>query len=451
MTTDTHSTGCQLGAPSLGSPGASVDATLTVGGLTSTYRLTLPADYSHGTAWPLLLSFHGWGGDHTSSARYSTHGLSAGYVVAAPRGYDDGWGDGWPSWNGAGTTASPGSAGPTCTGSFDYCYPSCGSSCSDDCWWTTCEDSVAQVVGLLDTLEAALCLDTSKLFATGTSNGGVFLFELAADARTADRLAAFFPTIGLPHNGFNLQPRSPPAPLYGVWGSLDTTIPPLPNVDDPGHNGDPTATFDTAYSGWYYSSARNTTALWAVANGCDAEPASHTPAEVSSSTTCVRLGGCDGGAEVVECLHPGGHTIPSFAPALFWAAMQQHSLQAASPGTPPPLTPGPSSPPLPPPPSPPPPSSPGPSPSGPSPSGPPPPGPSTSSPSPSGPSLRLPEPAAPPSPLPTVMEGCDEGALCATSAECFGGSCVAQRRRRRRLLFASSPSEEGGRWACVCG
>ena len=73
-----------------------------------------------------------------------------------------------------------------------------------------------------------------------------------------------------------MQPRSPPAPLYGVWGSVDTTIPPLPNVDEPGHNGDPTATFDTAYSGWYYSSARNTTALWAAANGCAAsEPVPH--------------------------------------------------------------------------------------------------------------------------------------------------------------------------------
>ena len=67
---------------------------------------------------------------------------------------------------------------------------------------------------MLDGLEAALCLDTSKLFATGESNGGMFMFELATDVRTADRLAAFFPTIGLPHNGFNFQPRSTPAPLY---------------------------------------------------------------------------------------------------------------------------------------------------------------------------------------------------------------------------------------------
>lgn len=458
----TRSTGCQLGAPSLGSPGASVDATLTVGGLSSTYRLTLPTDYAHGSAWPLLFSFHGWGGDHTSSSLYSAHGVSAGYVVAAPSGYDDGQGTGWSSWNGAGTVASPGLAGPTCTGSFEYCYPSCGSSCSDNCWWTTCEDSVAQVVGLLDGLEAALCLDTSKIFATGASNGGVFLFELAADVRTAHRLAAFFPTIGLPHNGFNFSPRILPAPLYGIWGSLDTTIPPLPNLDDAGHNGDPSATFDTAFSGWYYSSARNTTALWAAANGCAADPTSHTPAEVGSRTTCVRWDGCDGGAEVVECLHPGGHRTPSFAPELFWAAMQQHSrLQAASPPVPPP----PQTPEL--------------SPSPPSPLSPEPlllPPPSPGLPAPAPPPSPQPQPAAPPmvassdvahgapsstmlyclSTLVATLYLCAPGAPCATSAECPDGSCVAQHRTRRQLLFASmvgtrGRADEEVRCVCACG
>jgi len=52
--------------------------------------------------------------------------------------------------------------------------------CADTCWWTTCEDSVAQVVALLDELGALLCLDTRRIHATGISNGGVFLYELAA-------------------------------------------------------------------------------------------------------------------------------------------------------------------------------------------------------------------------------------------------------------------------------
>lgn len=64
--------------------------------------------------------------------------------MAAPLGYSDNL---WPSWNGGGTTGSPGGIGPTCydpQGEFDYCYASCG-ACADTCWWTTCEDSVAQV------------------------------------------------------------------------------------------------------------------------------------------------------------------------------------------------------------------------------------------------------------------------------------------------------------------
>ena len=37
---------------------------------------------------------------------------------------------------------------------------------------------MAQVVALLDELEALLCLDTRRIHATGISNGGVFLYEL---------------------------------------------------------------------------------------------------------------------------------------------------------------------------------------------------------------------------------------------------------------------------------
>ena len=35
-------------------------------------------------------------------------------------------------------------------------------------------------MALLDELEALLCLDTRRIHATGISNGGVFLYELAA-------------------------------------------------------------------------------------------------------------------------------------------------------------------------------------------------------------------------------------------------------------------------------
>ena len=125
----------------------------------------MPTRYDGNVSWPLLVGFHGWGGsgNHSLDA-FHAHGKAAGYIVASPDGFAENVGLG--SWNGAGTTSSPGPEGPTChdpNRTFaEYCYTSCrrrGDSqrenvsvagCADSCWWTTCEDSVAQVVALLD-------------------------------------------------------------------------------------------------------------------------------------------------------------------------------------------------------------------------------------------------------------------------------------------------------------
>lgn len=86
------------------------------------------------------------------------------------------------SWNGAGSTKSPGSDGPTCNktpyGGVDVCYKDCG-SCSDECWWTTCKDSVEQTMDVLNYVLENFCIDTEMIWATGCSNGGIFLYELA--------------------------------------------------------------------------------------------------------------------------------------------------------------------------------------------------------------------------------------------------------------------------------
>jgi len=46
-----------------------------------------------------------------------------------------------------------------------------------------------QVSALLDEILATNCVDASRVFATGVSNGGMFLYELATDSRTASRFA----------------------------------------------------------------------------------------------------------------------------------------------------------------------------------------------------------------------------------------------------------------------
>lgn len=86
---------------------------------------------------------------------------------------------GWESWNGFGSTQSPGPKGKTCnTHSEDYCYHDCG-NCDDNCWWTTCKDSVAQTLDVLNHVLDNYCIDMSMIWGTGCSNGGMFLYELA--------------------------------------------------------------------------------------------------------------------------------------------------------------------------------------------------------------------------------------------------------------------------------
>ena len=168
---------------------------------------------------------------------------------------------GWASWNGSGSVASPGSRGATCqTNANDCCndYPECG-SCADNCYWTTCEDSVQYVSEVLDSLEEELCLDLDMIWASGCSNGGIFLYELARDSRMSDRLAGIVPLVGVPHNGFNFGP-SHFMHYLGMFGTSDTTVPAL----TPTNTNQPDVNVDTSSKpgGWYYQTARSTTDLW---------------------------------------------------------------------------------------------------------------------------------------------------------------------------------------------
>ena len=69
---------------------------------------------------------------------------------------------------------------------------------------------MALVVALLGRLDALLCVDRAHTYASGVGNGGAFVYELAADARTAARFAAYASIAGLPMRGFNRPPVRAP-------------------------------------------------------------------------------------------------------------------------------------------------------------------------------------------------------------------------------------------------
>merc|ERR1719160_2247822 len=146
-----------------------------------------------------------------------------GFISVTPQGMNDNpnYGRPWYSWNCVGTTQSPGPGGPTCTQKANYpsyCYTSC-KPCTDkpQCDWTTCHNCVTPtgtgtsdvhgfIPSLYDTLESQLCIDTTREYAAGESNGGMMTYQLGVSMSA--RLAAIAPQFGSFHQGFCQSPQN---------------------------------------------------------------------------------------------------------------------------------------------------------------------------------------------------------------------------------------------------
>lgn len=264
---------------------------------------------------PLILQHPGWGmtaRSEENGAGITGYAESKGFISVTPQGGNDNHHSGgpWYSWNAVGTTQSPGAAGATCTSEANfpsYCYHSC-KPCSDkpQCHWTTCLETVTStgtgkedvggfIPGLYNTLESQLCIDTTREYAAGESNGGMMTYQLGVDL--ADRLAAIVPQFGSFQKGFAMAP-SVGVPIMDIHGTSDTTVP--ANVSLSGDGYYYTTTHDI-FNGDAYSVG------WKKANSCTG-PASHykTKYDGIQSLWCVLEGECRGG-DVVRCSYNAGH------------------------------------------------------------------------------------------------------------------------------------------------
>src|SRR2546427_12133606 len=153
------------GSPSQGAAsGRDIDGTVQSGGFTRSYVIHLPPDSSRLTPTPIVIAFHGYPMTAAQMSRI-TH-LSAvadrhGFAVVFPRGYGQSW-------------AVPGGNTPAEQAGID---------------------DVAFVRTLLDVVARTYGLDTSRVVATGISNGGI-LTELLG-CSLSDRLVGIAPVAGL--------------------------------------------------------------------------------------------------------------------------------------------------------------------------------------------------------------------------------------------------------------
>ncbi|KAL1743677.1 Alpha/Beta hydrolase protein [Schizophyllum fasciatum] len=197
--------------------------TLNVAGTDRQYRVHLPEDYPAEGGHPVVLSFHGNGGTakHQETATELSHkdvringrGIIAVYPQAMNGVGRKGDGsDIKASWQGAPYAAAD-------------------------------PHDIEFTMQILDDLEANLCVDSSRIYASGKSNGGGFANLLACTPAATDRIAAFALSSPALYPGTRTAcAPSRPVPILIAHGTGDGTIPyggrrwgtpyEVPNIDD---------------------------------------------------------------------------------------------------------------------------------------------------------------------------------------------------------------------------
>lgn len=311
--------GCGAGAP------LSTTLTLRHGDVTRVFGLHLPAGYDARHPARLVLAFHSWGGDEREflgEPGVVAESSRRGYILVAPRGLGSGPpDDNKNSWTFRGSATGVIGEGndrtPVCDLSVtpDYRYRSCRrrGTAANACSWTQCQDDdVAFVAALVAHLEQTLCVDPRHVYAVGGFNGGMFIWELGEDARTAPLLRAIASIIGLPHRG-DLRPpgRSTRLPVLLITGNADTEVPPGA-WDDPRFTTSSDQRYTPASLGVervYYSGATAIIRRWAEAAGCPTA-GQERPFEVGyAQADCRSYCPADGPRwpPVLDCRAPMGH------------------------------------------------------------------------------------------------------------------------------------------------
>ncbi|HEX2669311.1 MAG TPA: hypothetical protein VHM25_00485 [Polyangiaceae bacterium] len=134
---------------------------------------------------------------------------------------------------------------------------------------------------ILAQLEADLCIDTSRIFATGFSFGGAMSIALACTRADVFRAVAFFSGADL--TGSCPATLTKPIAYYASQASQDSTGTPMP------------------------SSGKIKQAEFAAINGCMPEPSATTFPSAGKPHTCTDYKGCSAGHPTKYCVFDGPH------------------------------------------------------------------------------------------------------------------------------------------------
>lgn len=253
---------------------------LTVGTLKRSYLVHAPSQAAGGKRLPVVLNFHGGGGNAKNQKWYSRMDEAAdrdGYIAVYPNG-TGGIGGRLLTWN-AGTC--------------------CGRAAANRV------DDVGFVVALLDDLARRTPYDRARVYATGLSNGSMMAYRLAAEV--PERIAAVAGVAGA-----MTLPRFAPA--------LPVPVMHIHSVDDARalYNGGLGPAFPLTNTRVFHESVDSMLGKWLAHDGCPAQPRVTGPvsgkagmADAAHTATRYQYGPCRAGTEVVLWKLTGaGHVWP---------------------------------------------------------------------------------------------------------------------------------------------
>ncbi len=282
--------------------------TLRVGELDRRYRVYIPKKYDANKATPVVVVYHGGGGNPESMIRLTGMNAKAdeaSFIVVYPFG--------------TGKLANS-----LLTFNGGEC---CGYAMQNNV------DDVGFTRELLDDLAKVANIDADRVFATGLSNGGIMAHYVASEL--SDRIAAIAPV------GGPLMMEAPrkkrPVPVMHFHGTADAFAP-----------------FQGGYGKGFlgrskvtkFRSVDQTIQSWVKANECNTEPGIVALRDIAKdnmkSIRKTWSGGKDGSEVVLIEIEGGGHTWPGQKPIvsllgestmdisandLMWEFFQKHPRQ----------------------------------------------------------------------------------------------------------------------------
>ncbi|HEY3250468.1 MAG TPA: PHB depolymerase family esterase [Ignavibacteria bacterium] len=251
-----------------------IEGKMFVDGIERFYIIHLPVVKASIEPFPVVLALHGGGGNAKQMMRYSKFNNTADrefFIVIYPEGYNKNWSDG---------------------------------RIGDEL--PMMRDDVKFISILLDTLKANYNIDTSRIFATGISNGGFFSIYLAY--KLSNKILAVAPVCAaIPENLKNKFTLTNPVSMILINGTED----PLVKYDggSVGFKGR-----DRGKS----ISTDETINIWVSQNGCNNTPLEEEMPDNDKKDKCKAVkytysGGTNGTEVILIKINGGGHAWPGRA------------------------------------------------------------------------------------------------------------------------------------------